>query len=116
VGVTVDVVEQATGLTVATEITDEQGDYAIGGIPQGTYVVRFTSASTGPRWYVNANAAGDATPVVLLPGAELRNIDVQLSVERSLAGTVTDHRNPVPGATVVAFTLTGSSAGSATTG
>lgn len=116
VGVTVDAVDKATGLTIATTTSDEAGEYTLGALPTGTYTTRYTSATTPPRWYVSAVAAGDAEPVYVFSDQETILQNVQLSVGRSITGTVTDYRNPVPGAVVAAFSQYGSFAALATTG
>lgn len=116
VGITVDAVEKATGLTIATTTSDETGEYTLAALPTGTYTTRYTSANTPPRWYVSAVAAGDAEPVYVYPDHETILENVQLSVGRSITGTVTDYRNPVPGAVVAAFSQYGSFAALTTTG
>ena len=68
----------------ACDATDAEGNYAITGIPAGTYVVAFgveTPASGGrtvAQWWNGASSPGQATPIALAPPQIFTGVNAQL--------------------------------------
>jgi hypothetical protein len=68
----------------ACDKTDADGDYAITGIPAGTYLIAFgveTAAAGGrtvAQWWDGASSRGTATPITMAPPQIFTGIDAQL--------------------------------------
>ena len=81
-----------------SEITDEFGQYEIGGLPSGTFRVEFNdqgyfgSGDYATEYYNNqASLEGEATEdLVIASGAERRGINADLGLDAQIAGRVTD--------------------------
>lgn len=90
-------------------ITDEAGEYTIGGLNTGEYIV-FAQAwrqwDSVVEWYDNASSPEDATPVKVEVGKETANINFQLDLPVTngvIAGKVVDLQDrPIAGAWVYA--------------
>lgn len=90
-------------------ITDERGQYRIGGLQTGSYVV-FAQAwrqwDSVAEWYDNASTPEEATPVEIEVGKETPEINFQLDLPVAngvIAGKVTDLQDrPIAGAWVYA--------------
>jgi len=99
-GVTVEVFTVSdTGKPVTSAATDDKGDYRLGGLPAGSYKLRFRGAGFAELWYPSALTDADATKVDLIAGQAKTGLDVLLGgLPATLSGTVTGD-DPV-GATV----------------
>lgn len=91
-GVSVDISDSEGGSTYDA-ITDANGDYTVGDLPAGEYVVRFAPASAAPDlvsefWKDAADWSG-AQRIVAVGGEMIDDIDASLRVDESAAGTVT---------------------------
>lgn len=82
--------------------TDEYGDYTVGGLAAGEYLVYFggNSAYLG-EWYDNVRGAWgappeDATPVAVAAGEDVTGIDAFLEDAGRISGTVTGGDAAVP--------------------
>lgn len=66
------------------DATDAEGNYAIAGIPAGTYLVAFgvETAASGPRtvaqWWDGASSPGQATPLTMAPPQIFTGVNAQL--------------------------------------
>lgn len=87
------------GTGYQTAITDDNGDYTVGGLTSGSYQVCFSSvpdatdtSSTGyaAECYDNVPPGGSATPVVVTGGQTTSGIDASLEVGAAVSGKVTD--------------------------
>ncbi|MFQ5824745.1 MAG: carboxypeptidase regulatory-like domain-containing protein [bacterium] len=90
-------------------LTDEKGEYHIGGLQTGSYFVlaqAWNQWSHISEWYDNAPSPDQATPVLVEAGEETTGIDFQLSlpiVFGEIFGKVTDlEGQPIAGAFVQA--------------
>jgi Carboxypeptidase regulatory-like domain len=77
---------------VACEMTDPDGEYALGGLPNGSYVVEFRAMNLGyVRQYFNGVASfEDADEVVVAGGGTVSGVDAELEEGGEIAGRVTD--------------------------
>jgi protocatechuate 3,4-dioxygenase beta subunit len=57
--------------------TNEQGEYKFDGIPPGTYYLRASSDGT-TTYFPSVTQAGDAIPIAVRPGSDLRTMDFSL--------------------------------------
>ena len=56
----------------ATAVTDEEGNFTVGGLKEGEYLLQFAGAGFDPVWYPGSDTAAEATPVTATtpkPGA-----------------------------------------------
>ncbi|MCC2336485.1 carboxypeptidase regulatory-like domain-containing protein [Cellulomonas wangsupingiae] len=99
-GVSVEVVSpDDTTTAVATAATTQDGAFAVGGLADGSYLLRVRGAGFAEVWYPAAATADDATAVDLADGAAVDGLVVVVGgVPATLAGTVTG--DDVGGATV----------------
>jgi hypothetical protein len=62
------------GMTGATAVTDDLGEYRLGGLPAGTYIVAASAPKRGPMptraYYPGVAARTEAEPIALQPGEE----------------------------------------------
>ena len=78
--------------------TDERGRYDIGGLPAGTYRIRFGDDYIEPdhptdyatEWYVDRRSLYSAANVAVGVVQTVGNINAQLTLDGEIAGTVTD--------------------------
>jgi len=80
---------------------DEQGDYVLGGLPPGTYVVRADACGFAQEFWQEAAVPEEATPVVIDVGSVVDGIDFTLEpimppFEGQLSGLVTDDSTGIP--------------------
>jgi len=71
--------------------TDSNGDYAVEGIPAGSYKVYFDTNGTGnylAEWYQNKGAFDEADTITVATGQVLENIDAQLAEGGIISGRV----------------------------
>ncbi len=76
---------------IASAQTEGDGDYTVGGLASGGYVVEFVPSSAGyaRQFYDDATSFGEATGVSVSAGSTKAGIDAALSASGSIAGTVT---------------------------
>ena len=104
--------------TSAGAFTDAAGNYAIKGLPAGSYQVSFDGPSAGclVQWYNNAPDQASATPVSVSIGVTASSINAALARGGSISGKVTYNGNPVVNIAVYAYNAaTGNSTGNAFT-
>ena len=93
--------------------TNNSGKYSIGGLADGNYEVRFTPSggSLLGEWYDGATSAASATPVTVLNGATISNIDASLLAGGSVSGTIRDSAtgDPLPNACADVYTASDTS-------
>ncbi|KJQ55764.1 Cna protein B-type domain protein [Microbacterium sp. SA39] len=81
--------------------TDAAGDYSLGGLPAGTYRIRFGTDAPDllSEFWNDAYSFGAATPVTLTEQQALEGIDASLSEPAYVSGTITrsDDGTPVDG-------------------
>lgn len=98
-----------TGRSVAWDSTDPDGQYAIAGLPAGSYVVRFEASGTdyAPQWFSGAAKRSSATPITLAESGEVK-ADATLTSGAILTGKVTDQNgDPLAGAPVTIQNVAG---------
>ncbi|MCB0865956.1 MAG: carboxypeptidase regulatory-like domain-containing protein [Solirubrobacterales bacterium] len=87
--------------------TGSNGNYSIGGLPPGSYVVRFNDCMGGNfagEYYDDSPDAAGADPVTLVREQDVTGIDAELSSNGSITGTVTGPADEqLEGICVVAF-------------
>ena len=82
-------------------VTDVQGAYRFGSLLPDTYFVRYEVAGFGEAWFRRGTSIADATPIELVAGQELVDVDVALGGQPgSIAGRIVGEE--VEGALVVA--------------
>ena len=83
--------------------TDANGDYALGGLPTGTYKLYFNGMSTGyiGQWYSNKADAASADTVPVTAGGIYPGYNAQLALGGAISGRVTNNSAAaVPGVNV----------------
>jgi phage gpG-like protein len=102
--------------TAATEIegcglTNGTGEYAITGLPSGSYRIGFNGEEAGYviQYYVDQSSLSTATPVTVTVGGDTSGINAQLTEGGWITGTVTNATTgaPIPGVPVCAFVSAG---------
>lgn len=84
-----------------TTVTDAEGLFRFGSLAPDTYFVRFQVAGFGESWFRRGTNISDATPLELVAGEDLGEVDVMLGGQPgSIVGTVVGE--DVAGALVVA--------------
>jgi hypothetical protein len=112
VGVEVCVREAGTGVSYGCTETGEAGDYALGGLPPGAYVVGFrghgATAEYEPEYYDGEATLGQATSIPVTPGATVTGIDAAVAKGAAVTGMVTAAATgtPLPGVPVCLFGAT----------
>lgn len=82
--------------------TDSSGFYAIKGLPEGTYIVycsHWQDQGFGQQWYLDADSARLATPVVLTENEQRGDIDFILNIHPiygSIVGAISDGATALP--------------------
>lgn len=94
--------------------TDENGVYDLGGLRDGTYVIKFEDLfGTDVRTWATEYSADKpneyvADPVAVVGGATVDNIDAQLEPDSVVSGTMTDQAgNPLNGSVVALVDVDG---------
>ncbi|WP_308287726.1 carboxypeptidase regulatory-like domain-containing protein [Cryobacterium sp. 1639] len=88
--------------------TDENGDYTVTDLREGTYTLQF-SASTGAsflsEWWDGQPTQEQATPITLKPSESRTNVDATLAAGATVSGRVTtdDTGTPIPDASVYLY-------------
>jgi Carboxypeptidase regulatory-like domain len=103
------VLDADTGLSVAWDRTDPDGQYAIAGLPAGSYVVRFDASGTdyAPQWFSGAAKRASATTITLAENGAV-TADATLTSGAILTGKVTDQNgDPLAGAPVTIQNVAG---------
>jgi len=83
--------------------TNSSGQYALQGLPTGTYKIYFSNYSQNyfPIWYNNKTTYETADPLNVTVGQTIPNIDAQLVQGGAISGTVADSSgNPIFSAAV----------------
>lgn len=90
--------------------TDALGNYLMGGLPAGSYRLRFEAPSDALalEYYDDATSVSSATDIVVADGAAVTGKNVTLDPAAHITGTVTGSGNPLPGAEVVVYADPGS--------
>lgn len=106
-GVWVSVYDSTSGYS-ATAFTGDDGDYAIHGLPTGTYTVAFYPFFAGTQYtqqYYHGRQRADADPVHVNAGSPTSGIDASLQSAGTISGTVTDASTgtPLSGIPVTAY-------------
>ncbi|MBL7978563.1 MAG: carboxypeptidase regulatory-like domain-containing protein [Bacteroidetes Order II. Incertae sedis bacterium] len=70
--------------------TDENGDYVITDLPEGTYVVQAWADGYGSSFYVKENDPRGYTPVTLTKDGTVSGIDISMRLPGQIMGVVTD--------------------------
>ncbi|SDC59764.1 Tfp pilus assembly protein PilW [Sanguibacter gelidistatuariae] len=99
-GVSVEAFDESdTSVAVATTASDDQGVFAIGNLPAGTYKIRMLGAGFSEVWYPAALTDADAQSLTLSAGQRMTGLSVLLGgVPATISGTVLG--TDVAGATV----------------
>ena len=87
------IVHDFSGNQINNSWTDANGDYAVNGVPTGTYRVRFSSASNPgfvSEWFNDKKSFETADPVGVLAGGTTSGINAVLAAAGFMAGRVTD--------------------------
>ena len=110
-GITVTVYNNGTSLGSTT--TRQDGTYAVGGIPTGSYTVGFVLPAGGtvnylPQYYDNAASASSATSVAVAAGQTTTGINAALQSGGQITGVVTDAATGKPVQNASVELLTGS--------
>jgi hypothetical protein len=93
-------------------LTSESGNYAIEGLPAGSYDVEFDPTCAGtqdspdaPLWFSGATSATSATTVVVASGKTKSGVSAVLPVAATISGAVTDAADPagLPGVCALAY-------------
>jgi len=85
-------------------ITDSLGNYLLGKLIPGLYVLRAESRGCLPEFYKEAPQFEQSTPVLLAENETKKSIDFSLSRGATISGSVAreDDKTPLPGAHVIA--------------
>ena len=80
-GATVEIYEDSTSavVPVASTVTDADGVYSFGSLPEGVYRVRFTAAGFGELWYPDGGSIADAFPIELGTGSTTDAVNIELT-------------------------------------
>jgi len=101
-GVSVELYAESNPLVpLKSTVTDVSGAYRFSALSRGTYFVRFQVAGFGEAWFRRGTSIADATPLEIVAGEDLVDVDVALSGQ---SGTVIGRvvGEDVDGALVVA--------------
>ncbi len=103
-GVKVNVYTLAGTTVAASATTDSNGNYAVSGLADGTYVLYFDASATsfGSQWYSATSNRSTATQLSVNNGGSLESIDATLTGGFSTAPTPT-----ITGTAAAGQTLTG---------
>jgi len=90
------------GMRVAR--TDEQGRFVIERVPPGSYRLAAERVGFLRQFYGAQSPGGAGAPINLSPGQTVRNLDIRLTPQGVILGSVLDeYGDPVPRATVAAY-------------
>lgn len=111
-GLTVSAYQDSSDATTTTT-TQANGDYAIGGLTTGRYIVKVSARGTpyAGQFYSDAYDEATATKLSVTRGQTTSNINFSLATGGSIAGAVTATSNgqPIRSARVLAYPETGGS-------
>lgn len=101
---------QGTSGTTASKSasTNAAGEYAIAGLPAGTYKVKFTACSAGNyagEWWDDKPSTEAADPITLAAGASRADVDASLADGATISGRVRSTSGPLQGVCVTAQTV-----------
>ena len=84
------VTDSPSGFSVHAWVSQD-GSYRLGGLPAGTYKVKFNGNNSGAldQWYANADSEETSSPVILAPGQDLAGIDGTLVKAATISGRIT---------------------------
>ena len=99
--VTVAAYDSITGAAVGSTLNESDGSYTLGGLPSGSYRVRFSDSrylNGGylSRWYGSSDASTVTAEVAVLAPAVSSGIDAGLAKGGGISGTVTVNSCPGP--------------------
>ncbi len=106
-GALVKVIHTESGRGIRT-FTNEAGEYKVGGLRTGEYIVRVVAAGFIPEFYDNAHHRRNAIPVEVVAPEETAGIDVYLERHIDRRGTIAgrvfsdEDESPLFGAAVIA--------------
>jgi len=88
------------GNHISSDLTDASGNYEVGWLPTGDYIVWFHDGSGNDiylgEYYNNAASSDTATSISVVAGSTTNNINAQLAETGYIAGNVTDESgNPL---------------------
>lgn len=110
-GISVAVINQATDKTVGTTTSGATGAWRVAGLPNGSYIVAFSSNTCAytTQYYANADTEADATATSLSGGKTAANIDASLLEPSTISGVVNgDDGHPAESTVVTAYRKTSS--------
>jgi len=99
VEIDIDVFDTAGTLMPVHAKTDASGNYIIGGLPSGNYVVRADptlAQGYAPQFYPGVTFEADALPVAVTAGSDRPNVDFLLSAACIIQGIVTGSDTLLP--------------------
>ncbi len=77
--------------------TNTNGEYTVVGLQTGSYTVSFSSAGEyGPQYYNGKPQQEEATPVAVVAGSTVPNINAAMALAAEIKGTVTDAVSKAP--------------------
>ena len=92
--------------------TDANGDYAMGALPPGSYLLRADpepETFLAERFYIDGDSRGTATPIEVVGTSNVTGIDIELAGGGLISGTVrdADTLQPVEGIDLDLFNAAG---------
>ena len=88
-GVTVSALVAGNGSTAATTTSASDGTYLLGGLPSGSYRIRFASAGLTTRFSSSAPAFSAAPTIAVATNATTSGVDTVLTGQSTISGQVT---------------------------
>ncbi|MEA3511429.1 MAG: carboxypeptidase regulatory-like domain-containing protein, partial [Actinomycetota bacterium] len=90
VGAAVDLVDPASGITLASEATDGSGAYSFAGVADGDHLVKFSAGGYATEWFDNQRTINAADLITVSDGTAITDVDAALALGASVSGIVTD--------------------------
>ena len=117
-GVTVTLYD-TSGNSHASVRTDASGEYALTGIPAGSYSVAFELTTQGylPQFASGKDSLDQANPIAVAAGQSITGVDAAMQPGAQISGTITDAAThaPVSGALATVFDSSGAAVGATKT-
>ncbi|MCK6079029.1 carboxypeptidase regulatory-like domain-containing protein [Microbacterium sp. EYE_5] len=94
---------------LASASADRDGSYAVKGLPNGSYLVRFSTfgGNAADEWWRDAASRRAATAVTIVDGRSVTGVDAQLEAGATIKGTVTHPSGAMDWLSVSAYRLEG---------